>query len=168
MKRRMPSISGLVGALKRSDSQNKNQEEAGAAGPQSARGPTTEAVDLKNQKPPPSKPPKFTLKGIKGHIRNKLSQGGGAEKKDENAAKPKNSDSSSSESDEDLTNIIPNTLREQGPEVQESKAFLLKIEYLERENRGLQSQVNFHQNDWNVKFDKMLESIEDLKQQLSE
>ena len=113
----MPSISGLVGALKRGDSQSKNQEEAGGAtGPQSARGPATEPVDLKNQKPP-SKPPKFTLKGIKGHIRNKLSQGGAVEKKDEKAAKPKNSDSSSSESDEDLTNIIPNTLREQGPEV---------------------------------------------------
>lgn len=65
----MPSLQGIVGALKRTDSQTKNTEQI-EAGAQSARGPNNKPVQLANMKPAAPKPPKFT---IMGHIKNKLS-----------------------------------------------------------------------------------------------
>jgi hypothetical protein len=53
--------------------------------------------------------------------------------------KKKAADDSSSTSEEvDLTQVIPNSLSGQGGD---SKPFILKIQYLERENKGLSSQL---------------------------
>ena len=139
----MPSLQGIVGALKRTDSQNKNADQE--AGAQSARGPNNKPVQLANMKAA-SKPPKFTLSGLTAGIKNKLGSGADSAQQAKNkakAAQKKADTSSSEETSEDLTNIIPNTLREQGPGSADNKPFLLKIEYLERENRSLQSKLNY-------------------------
>ena len=142
------SLSGLKNKLARSDSQNADNKDSQAAdaGAQSARGPQATPVNLANQNA--SKPPKFTLSGLKGHIKNKMSGTGpaeapaAAEAKKAAAAKEekkKAADDSSSTSEEvDLTQVIPNSLSGQGGD---SKPFILKIQYLERENKGLSSQL---------------------------
>ena len=74
------SLSGLKNKLARSDSQNadnKDNQAAQEAGAQSARGPLSTLVDMSNQNA--AKPPKFTLSGLKGHIKNKLSSNQPAE-----------------------------------------------------------------------------------------
>ena len=142
------SLSGLKNKLARSDSQNADNKDSQApdAGGQSARGSQAASVNLANQNA--SKPPKFTLSGLKGHIKNKMSGSGPveapatAEAKKAAAAKEekkKAADDSSSTSEEvDLTQVIPNSLSGQGGD---SKPFILKIQYLERENKGLSSQL---------------------------
>ena len=89
------------------------------------------------------------MSGLKGHIKNKLSANGPAEasatteaKKaaaaKEEKKKAADDDSSSSSEVVDLTQVIPNSLSGQGGD---SKPFILKIQYLERENKGLSSQL---------------------------
>lgn len=95
-----------------------------------------------------AKPPKFTLSGLKGHIKNKLSSNqpaeaviateakkatGGKEEK-----KKTDDNSSSSSEDVDLTKMIPDSLNGQSSD---TKPFILKIQYLERENKSLSSQL---------------------------
>ena len=144
------SLSGLKNKLGRGDSQNADNKDNQApqdAGAQSARGPQSTPVNLANQNA--SKPPKFTLSGLKGHIKNKLSANGPADavaaeaKKaavvgKEEKKKATDGDSSTSSEVVDLTQVIPNSLSGQGGD---SKPFILKIQYLERENRGLTSQL---------------------------
>ena len=144
------SLSGLKNKLGRGDSQNADNKDNQApqdAGAQSARGPQSTPVNLANQNA--SKPPKFTLSGLKGHIKNKLSANGPTEasatteaKKaaaaKEEKKKAADDDSSSSSEVVDLTQVIPNSLSGQGGD---SKPFILKIQYLERENKGLSSQL---------------------------
>ena len=130
------SLSGLKNKLGRGDSQNADNKDTQApqdAGAQSARGPQSTPVNLANQNA--SKPPKFTLSGLKGHIKNKLSANGPAEasatpeaKKaaaaKEEKKKAADDDSSSSSEVVDLTQVIPNSLSGQGGY---TKPFILKI-----------------------------------------
>jgi len=142
------SLSGLKNKLARSDSQNadnKDNQAAQEAGAQSARGPQSTPVNLANQNA--AKPPKFSLSGLKGHIKNKLSSNqpvdaAAAEAKKAGAGKEEkkkaDDDSSSTSEVVDLTQVIPNSLSGQGGD---SKPFILKIQYLERENRSLPTQA---------------------------
>jgi hypothetical protein len=142
------SLSGLKNKLARSDSHNadnKGNQAAQEAGAQSARGPQSTPVNLANQNA--ARPPKFTLSGLKGHIKNKLSANHPADAAateankasgKEEKKKAADDDSSSTSEVVDLTQVIPNSLSGQGGD---SKPFILKIQYLERENRSLASQL---------------------------
>lgn len=87
------------------------------------------------------------MSGLKGHIKNKLSanQPADAAATEANKASGKEEkkkaaedDSSSTSEVVDLTQVIPNSLSGQGGD---SKPFILKIQYLERENKSLTSQL---------------------------